>query len=250
MSEPLREQSAGEIVRNTFATYGRHFRPVFLAFFLPMFPLSFLCAELDDQLPEAWNGTFTMLAALLVTPFAYAATTLILSDSYLGIRPSVRRAYGTVFRGFALRIISTNFIAALGVILGLILLLIPGFILGAWILLVTPVVILERQANLAAIRRSKQLGDGYHWRNIGVLLVVGSILFVFWLLGFALFMTVSSFFIEIVPEEWNSWDRYLSALLQAIAEPAVIVALVLIYYDMRIRKEAYDITLLGQDLRR
>jgi hypothetical protein len=250
MPEPLREQSAGEIVRNTFATYGRHFRPVFLAFFLPMFPLTFLCAELDEGLPERWQGSIAMLAALLVTPFAYAATTLILSDSYLGIRPSVRRAYGAVFRGFALRIISTNFIAALAVILGLVLLLIPGFIVGAWILLVTPVIILERQAHLSAIRRSKQLGDGFHWRNIGVLLVVGAILCVFWILGFILCQAVSSFFLAEISGEWNSWDRYLAALLQAIAEPAVIVALVLIYYDMRIRKEAYDITLLGQDLRR
>ncbi len=250
MPEPLREQSAGEIVRNTFTTYRRHFRPVFLAFFLPMFPLSFLGAELDEQLPAAWNGAVGMLSAMLVTPFAYAATALILSDSYLGIRPSVRRAYGTVFRGFALRIISTNFIATVAVLLGLILLVIPGFVMGAWILLATPVVILERQANLAALRRSKQLGDGFHWRNIGVLLVLGAILIVFWLLWFAVAWTVSEMFLIDTSGEWNSWDRYLSALFQAVAEPAVIVALVLIYYDMRIRKEAYDITLLGQDLRR
>ncbi len=80
--------------------------------------------------------------------------------------------------------------------------------------------------------------------------MVGAILIVFWLLGYVACIAASSFFMEIVPEEWNSWDRYLAALFQAIAEPAVIIALVLIYYDMRIRKEAYDITLLGQDLRR
>jgi len=68
-----------------------------------------------------------------------------------------------------------SFIAGLLIVLGYILLIIPGIIIGIILSLVTPVFILEGKYNLGALRRSRELVKGHFWPVLGRLFLLGLI---------------------------------------------------------------------------
>jgi hypothetical protein len=81
---------------------------------------------------------------------------------------------GTLFRSVAPVVGSlflASLLAALGIVLGLFLLIIPGLILLTIWAVVAPVVVIERRSPLEALRRSRELVRGSGWRVFGVVAV-------------------------------------------------------------------------------
>lgn len=62
-------------------------------------------------------------------------------------------------------------LAALGVGLGLLLLIVPGLILWTWWLVIVPVIMLEGTGVMAAFGRSRELVRGHGWSVFGVLVL-------------------------------------------------------------------------------
>lgn len=70
------------------------------------------------------------------------------------------------------RLILVAFVAALGVLVGFILIIIPGLILLTLWSVAAPVVVLERPPGLGALGRSRELVRGNGWQVFGVLFVL------------------------------------------------------------------------------
>jgi hypothetical protein len=84
---------------------------------------------------------------------------LSLSETVQAARPAVGR------------VAITSFIAVLGIVIGLFLLVVPGlFLLTIWCLVV-PVVVLEHKDTFAALERSRQLVRGHGWQVFGTLVL-------------------------------------------------------------------------------
>jgi Uncharacterised protein family (UPF0259) len=77
------------------------------------------------------------------------------------------------------QLIVVAFAAALGVLVGLFLLVVPGLILLTVWSLAAPVVVLERPPGLRALRRSRELVSGNGWQVFGVILVLDLLIAVF-----------------------------------------------------------------------
>jgi hypothetical protein len=64
-------------------------------------------------------------------------------------------------------------VVAIGVVVGLVLLVVPGLILLTVWAVAAPVVVLERPPGLGALRRSRELVRGHGWQVFGVIFVLG-----------------------------------------------------------------------------
>jgi hypothetical protein len=133
-----------------------------------------------------------------------------------------------------------------GLLVGLVLLVIPGLVLMIWLMLTPSVVVLENRSGVAALKRSKQLGDGSHWRNAGLFLLLNMITWVMGgVLGFVIGLVGA--FLSSDPETVIPVAVSLSL---GLFIPLTLIAIVLVYYDRRVRKESYDAKALAEDLAR
>lgn len=71
------------------------------------------------------------------------------------------------------RLIVAGVVAALGIAIGLVLLIVPGLVLLTWWSLIIPVIVLERLGVLASFSRSRELVRGNGWRVFGVVVLFG-----------------------------------------------------------------------------
>lgn len=240
----LIEHTLGTILRGAFKLYFHHFRALFLIYVLPVVPVALIQSE--AQISGDWTLIIiSLLLSLTVSYFAYGAMTVAVSDICLGGAPSFRRSYAKIFSKLVLLLLATNLLQILAIAIGLILLIIPGLVLAIWLLLTPSVVVLERRSGVEALKRSKQLADGSHWRNAGLFLLLMIIT--------ALFGgVVGGLFGALFPHLLDHWSfrAILTILQQGLALPLGIVALILVYYDRRVRKEGYDAKALAEDLAR
>lgn len=257
MSNYLRAQSAGEILRSTIRIYRRHFIALCCIYLLPVLPFHVLKVILlaQDAKPEYF---YLLLIGLwlFVTPFSAAALTVGVSDICVGNRPSVARSLRRVLGVFA-KLVLTNLMMLFidAVAFTPVSMLVPldscgVIVIGAvpsiglvvlfqiWWMFVPTVVVLERSFGWASLSRSKALGKGFYLRNVGIVVLLYSIV----LLGWAAFLPL-----QIHP---NHLLKMLAAVLAALLAPLPLIATVLLYYELRVRSESYDLVTLGQDLRR
>ncbi len=224
---------------------------------------------------------------LLLQTLGIGALARAISSSYLGQRIGIVEAYRFGTRRFlnlfgaALLIGICNLIAlmlALGVPLGLlfvasqpgsgsgagmaiaaVLLMVVLFLayfigtllLAGRLLFTTQAIVLEDHSALDGIRRSWQLSRGSFWRILGILLLITVLITV--LAGIP--AGVISFVLNMLAG--GQLDRMLFAQTvnlvltyagNILAMPLQFAIFTLLYYDLRVRKEAFDLELRSQQL--
>ena len=211
-----------------------------------------------------------LLSAFVIQPLATSAITRSVSDLYLDRPTSVSMAYRAVL-GRAGSIIGAGmlqFLAAFGVVvaagavtllflvafggsgLAILVLVIPATVAVLLLLytrwaFVSPVIMLEDQKARPALRRSWALVTGSSWRILGIRLLVGIITGI-------LSGIVGGIFALATAAGDVSLQLALSQLSQLIVSvvilPISLIVVVLLYYDQRIRREAFDIEMLAATL--
>jgi uncharacterized membrane protein YGL010W len=82
---------------------------------------------------------------------------------------------GQLFKSAAPRIVPlilAGFVFGIGLVIGLILIIIPGLIFATLFCLFAPAIVIERQGVFGSLQRSRDLIRGNAWRVFGVILVV------------------------------------------------------------------------------
>src|SRR5207245_2352718 len=192
-------------------------------------------------------GSFFLLVAS--TLFAMAATTIAVSDACLGQRPSVLHSYRRIAGAVAGQIFLTTLLLYFGLIVGFVLLIVPAIVLLIRCMFAFTVVVLEGKWGLEALKRSSSLGRGYHWRNAGILALLTATSFG---LGLILVVIISvPAGIVAAMGVGTSWlGPTVNVFANCVAGPLGLIPGILMYYDLRVRKEAYDVGTLAEDLRR
>src|SRR5688500_7003560 len=118
-------------------------------------------------------------------------------------------------------------LAGLGIVLGLILLIVPGLLLLTWWAVIIPVVVLENKSAGEAFSRSRELVRGYGWSVFGVIVLV-----VLLLIGFNIVLS-------IVLTPLTDWlQSFLSQFISgALTAPFTATVLTLLYFRLRAAKE-------------
>jgi hypothetical protein len=248
----ISEQSAGSLLRNALALYRSNFRPLFLTYVVPTFPVLVL-QQIAEGTENVGLYVATLVLGWLVSFFAIAALTVVLSDVCLGNEPTVRRAYGKLFKGgLWLRVLLTALLQTLVVLIGFLLLIVPGIVLAIRLLLGSTVVVLEGESGVKALKRSMHLTKGHFWRLFGLLALLSVMLFgmVFVaLLGIGTVLAALDAMYEVTQLDIVI-AILLGAVLQGVLYPIFFITVVLLYYDLRARKESYDVEMLSEDMMR
>jgi hypothetical protein len=171
--------------------------------------------------------------ALLATPLLVAAITHAIGESYLG-RPTGVGESVRVGLSLILPLVGTWLLASLAILGGTLLLVIPGLYLMLAFLLVAPVMVLERVFGTRALGRSRDLMRGHNLRGFGILFV-GSLLASF--LGWGV-------------EAGLGWIPVLGPVSAGVVQAASFAYTsclsVLLYFDIRCRKEAFELDHLAR----
>jgi hypothetical protein len=165
-------------------------------------------------------GVFWVQGALVaaVEDIRDARSDLSLGETFAKVRPQLAA------------ITVGGLLAGLGIVLGLLLLIVPGLVLMTWWVLIIPVIVLERTPAGTAFSRSRELVRGYGWNVFGVIVLTILLLLAFeivlaivlsplaeWLQAFVANVasgTLTSPFIALV------WTLLYFRLRQAKATPA------------------------------
>jgi glycerophosphoryl diester phosphodiesterase family protein len=198
-AQPIR---IGEIVSEAVEAYRRFFGRLFATA-----AAAFLVLDLVGAISAAtlgggfWDWAAWSLVAFtvgLVGSFWIAGALVLAVDDVADGRAdlSIREVYDRV-RPQLVTLIVAGILAALGIMVGLLLLIVPGlYLLVRWSV-VGPVIVLERLDAGAAFSRSATLVRGHGWRIFWLLLVVGL------LAGIAHGALLGIF--AFLPPFWQTW---------------------------------------------
>lgn len=245
MRSYLGAQSSRDILHNSLLLYARNFAPLIAIYLLPTLPVRIWAGYLARTTGEVFNTAYYI--GLIVEMIPMMAITVAVSEICMGNRPSVMRAYGRVLRRRPGKVFATYALFALGFALALLLLVIPALIFYAWYMFALIVVILEGSSVRVAFRRSRFLGRGWYWRNLGVVLLM-LLVYVSVVLLIALPYDVLCLFEPQLTLPWAG--AIIGGLAGSLLAPPVYVCVVLLYFDMKARKEAADNITLTEDLMR
>lgn len=196
------------------------------------------------------GGMALGLLAMLVWTFVFmplgtGATTYAVSERYLGRRISIGQSYSRA-SGRLLTIVGSGFLVGLVVTLGFVLFCVPGVLFMLSYAVVIPVVVLDGLGVTASMDRSKSLAEGHRGRVFLVLLVL-------WLLyGILMIGSVFASIMVVGPMQPGQSPPLILEVVQNIiallATPLFTIAAVILYYDLRVRKEGFDLEMLSRAL--
>jgi hypothetical protein len=241
---PLRPLSLGEVLDVSFGLYRARFVPLLLiAVVCRLLPILLaVYFEVSEPTPsQLWLRLLASLFSLVLVAIAVAASTFVVSDAYLGRETTASQALSSAMPLIWI-LVGISILSSLVIFLGLLLLIVPGFIFLAGFLLSPVVAVIEGpQTSRDAMRRSWELSQGYKSKILLTMLVALLLLLVptialggiGGILGGGTGRPLALIVI-VIP-----------LILQVFVYPFVYVVQTVLYYDLRVRKEGFDLELLA-----
>lgn len=279
----LRPLSIGELLDRTFRIFRKHFLTFVLIAIIMQLPVSILQVGSAVMVNNFALGTMagnpfdnpeiilpTMLVSLgigfasfIITQVGTAALTQAVSDSYLGRTVSFDSAFSrmgntwfklilaTIVGGFFMfglfiPIMLGSFIPCLGFFIALIGMFFLGAVASILFSLLPPVVVLERASVIDAVKRAWTLSRLRFWWVLGylVLLTVLTFVIIFGpaaVIGVVLGLVLGEMSILVQ----SIVQQSATLVLTAVFLPIRIAAITLMYFDLRIRFEGFDLIVLA-----
>jgi hypothetical protein len=250
----IRPMGLGDILDGAFKIYRARFAAMFLSALLPYLPMLFSGTLLalalgsgSDGATLAGAGAMLISVPLMLVGFvlSYGSLTHIVSEAYQGrmadLGDGMRKAVSR-----ALPLSGAIILAAAAVMVGFVLCVVPGVIVGLMFFAVVPAVVLEGRGPVDALGRSRDLSQNALGPIFLVMFVAGLIAA---LPSYALSMaTYAAGLTGETAPGMQMAAMLLRLLLGALTTPLSSAATVLLYYDRRIRTEAYDVQVAAERL--
>jgi len=205
-----------------------------------------------------------LVALLVVYPLVTGATTKAVSDTYLGNPVTVGSALKVAWRRFGTLLMAQT-VAGMIVLLGFILLVVPGILWMLSYTLIPPVVMIEAAERKGARpvpappgdpgRGTPRITDRGEIRRRSWELVKGNrgkvfvVLFVFVVMQ-VLLATAGNWIAGMGFGAGSNLARAIQSIIgnvvAIVVAPLQTIAITLLYYDFRIRKEGFDLEMLSQ----
>jgi hypothetical protein len=252
----LRPLGVGEILDAALAVYRRHafalWRIVAVVVALPA-ALNGALAVAVRQVGDTKNNSGSLLllellvivVSLIAASFAVAAAYRLVADAYLGrpIDPDESLRFGLRRLRSVIWVTLLNFA---GAFIGFLFLVVPGiFLLVSWSIAI-PVLLGENRRGSNAMRRSYALVRGRWWPCAGVIGLM-------FLLELIVYAGIAIFVRAIVDSTGNDSVLFVeqgvsSLLVNTLVLPFQVAVTTVLYIDLRVRKEGFDVQLLTHAL--
>jgi hypothetical protein len=195
--------------------------------------------------PPSFLASFAavMLGSAVCGAIANATTVVIVSDNYLGaevtISSALQRALGRFWAVFF-----TGLLQGLAIALGFLCFFIPGFFCLAWFFAAVNVVMVEGLGPIAALRRSRALARGSVGHILGTIFLCGLVVMIVQGVARAVVGVLIGF-----THPSAAVTALIGNVIGVLVFPFFTVMTTLLYYDLRIRKEGFDLDLMAKELR-
>jgi hypothetical protein len=264
----LRPLSLGELLDRTFFLYRRHFllfvgiAAIPYSFFfvvnlgtalLPVLARSGAVSRMQPPGMAAaaiGGGIFALLAIFVGAVaflFSVGATVFAVSELYTGRQTSIRDSLSRV-RGKTGIIFGVLFISGLIMMAGFIALVIPGIYLMCRICVATPSALLEDLGPSDSIRRSFDLTRDFAGRAFMIYMLyfamVWGVVAVFQF-PFVFLIAMSAKQTQLLVL-WTVLMQVGNFIGSVLVAPVSTIGFALFYYDLRVRKEAFDLQMMMQ----
>lgn len=260
MTTALRPMSISELLDRSFFLYRKHFYLFVGIVALPhlvLLSLQLGAVVIRSKVAgfSGWTLPWT-LATMVVYVAALAtsqgATVIAVSKVHLDHQTSVAES----LRSMKSRIVYLSLIMigmGVGISTGFVLLIIPGIILSLMWALTIPVAVLEDKGLRDSVSRSAELTKGNRGRIFVIyflFLVLTYTVYVLWEIPILILLGV--FARANNPTTLPVWSQVAfpigGFLTQCLVSPLLTIALSLVYYDQRVRKEGFDLELMMSTL--
>ena len=219
----------GSLFGRSFGVFGRHFILFLAVSALPALPSLLVAGGTRNPSQLGAGGLLLALGGLLV-PITQA---VVLYGTFQDMRAKSFGFTEAVSRGLArfFPIIGLGFCEGLAVMLGLVLLVVPGFILLAMFFVALPACVVEKTGPIDSLKRSAALTKGHKWKVFGIVLMLA-------LANMAGSAVLQWFFTPL--------DLAMAAAISGVIWNGLITAfgsilVAVVYHDLRTAKEGIDI---------
>ena len=194
-----------------------------------------------------FGGLLVGLLTFVATTLATGACFKAVADAYLGDQPDTSESLRFA-RGRLGSLILVSLLGAVLTFLGFLLFVLPGVYLWIAFSVAAPVLLFEGVKGSGALGRSRRLVQGRWWPVFGTLL-----------LGFILAAVVGGIITSIltgVLALGSGSGGFVEALVGAVAgsvaaivtTPFQAALIAILFFDLKVRKEGFDVTLLAEGM--
>ncbi len=266
----LRPLGLGEILDAAFKVYTRNFKTLCLAVLVPVVPIVILTtlvtastssnenafdptADFDATATqttisgaEVAGGAVTVLLTLLLTALATAACTRAVADGYLGEPTSWRASLRFALRKL-LPVIAVSILVVVLAVLSLVGVIVAAIYVGVRLALSAPALLIEDLGPIAALKRSWRLVKDRWWVTFGVFVI--SSLLVALLAGLIQLLLLAPLLADSDNELLGGVLTALGAIVANVFTlPIQAAVITILYFDLRVRKEGFDLELLARSM--
>ena len=236
---PLRRQrDVGELFRDTLAVFRRHALLFVLLSAAVVIPaelivegigMKMLTSSYDSTPAIAETVIPTIVEFLVITPIIAAICIYALHQIAGGERPSAGQVFVAGFEAFT-PLFAAVALAAAGIALGFVALIVPGVYLAVRWYFVPQCVVIEGVRGPQALSRSSLLVTGFWWRTFGLVLLANVAIAIPGFILLAPFTAVAESTDRAV------WALVGSAVTTSVTTPFVALFSTLLYYDLLARR--------------
>lgn len=182
--------------------------------------------------PGAW--TLVVFGGGLAYILAASITTVLANDAYFGRVPDLTKAYRTLIQRLGHLLVATLIVGAC-LVIGFLLFFLPGLYFFGRLFSNQQVVLLENVNGVAAVGRSWRLNKGSVRHVINTM---GLVILLNFAVGFG-----ANLFARLIPSQIV--QLLIATVVSVLVYPMVGIIETLLYYDIRIRREGFDIEYLA-----
>ena len=238
--ELRRPRDVGGLFRDSFAVYRSHallFIAVSAAVVVPVglivegIGMEMLTSSYDSSPSIAEAAVPAVVEFLVVTPIIAAICIYALDAMAGGERPRAGQVLVAGFEAFT-PLFAAVALAALGIALGLLALIVPGVYLAVRWFFVPQAVVIEGARGPAALSRSGELVQGFWWRTFGLVVLANIAIAIPAVILLAPFTAIAE------STDRAAWELVGSTLATSVTTPFVALYATFLYYDLLARRGA------------
>jgi hypothetical protein len=231
-------RDVGALFRDALSVFGRHawlFIVLSAAVVIPAelivegVGLEMLTSSYDESPSLAEAAVPTVVEFLVVTPIIAAICIYAIHQIAEGERPPAGQVFVAGFEAFT-PLFAAVALAAAGIALGFLALIVPGVYLAVRWYFVPQAVVIEGARGPAALSRSGQLVQGFWWRTLALVLLANLAIAIPGLILITPFTAIAESTDRAV------WAMVGSAVTTSVTTPFVALYSTLLYYDLRARR--------------
>lgn len=260
MKFPLGAMTVGDIldrsIKILIARLGT-FYSIHLLVSAPLLVLNFIHPFVQEARGPAAGMAFLLgilVVNLILQPIETAAALYIIAQEFVDQHATIGSAFRFAFHSFG-RLLGASILVGVCVGVGTVFCIVPGILFMLWYIFVGQVVVVEGRRMQDALNRSKELGAGYRGRVFGLLVLMLALQFGFSMVAGVIQVVVLPTYENVstafgVVQKINVANHFINVILTylvaILAGSFATVCWTLCYFDLRIRKEGFDLELAAK----